>query len=124
MEVAVSAPLAREGSSAGQCTEGEPASAVRRTRRVVRERARILDRRRSRVRSLLAPLAVSSALLLILCCAVWTVLDQYEMTPAGIPDASNQLLVLALWFLPISAALLALVLLRRSAGHPEREQRR
>lgn len=90
------------------------ASVVNRTHRVVRERAKTLEARRSKVRSLWIPLAVCSSLLIILSTAVWTVLDEYEVTPIGIPDASNQFLVLCLWFFPVSMALLAVVLFRRS----------
>jgi hypothetical protein len=97
------------------------ASVVNRTHRVVRERAQSLAARRSRVRSLWIPVAVCSALLLILSTAVWSILDQYEATPTGVPDASNQFLVLLLWFLPVSIALLALVLFRRARKGTDRE---
>jgi uncharacterized BrkB/YihY/UPF0761 family membrane protein len=97
------------------------ASVVNRTHRVVRERARSIAARRSRVRSLWIPLAVCSALLIILSCTVWSILDQYDVTPTGVPDASNQFLVLLLWFLPVSIALLALVLFRRARKHTDHE---
>jgi len=97
------------------------ASVVNRTHRVVRERAQAIASRRSRVRSLWIPLAVCSALLIILSCTVWSVLDQYDMTPTGVPDASNQFLVLLLWFLPVSMALLALVLFRHARKSADRE---
>jgi len=90
------------------------ASTVNRTHRVVRERAKMLQARRSRVRSLWIPLALCSALLLMICSAVWTVLDGYELTPMGIPDSSDQFLVLALWFFPVSMALLVMAWFRRT----------
>jgi hypothetical protein len=89
------------------------ASTVNRTHRVVRERAKKIQAHRSRVRSLWIPLTVCSALLLMICSAVWTVLDGYELTQIGIPDSSDQFLVLLLWFLPVSMALLVTVLFRR-----------
>lgn len=89
------------------------AAVVNRTHRVVRERAGMIAARRSHVRSLVIPIVVSSALFVILSTAVWNVLDQYDLNPTGIPDASNQLYVLLLWFLPVSMALLAMVLFRR-----------
>jgi len=89
------------------------ASTVNRTHRVVRERAKMIQAHRSRVRSLWIPLTVCSALLLIICSAVWTGLDGYELTQVGIPDSSDQFLVLLLWFLPVSMALLITVLFRR-----------
>jgi len=87
------------------------ASVVNRTHRVVRE---MIAARRSRVRSLWIPVAVCSSLLVILCTAVWSALDGYDVTPTGVPDASNQFLVLCLWFFPVSMALLAVVLFRRA----------
>jgi hypothetical protein len=89
------------------------ASVVNRTHRVVRERAKTIAARRSRIRSLWIPLAVCSSLLVIICTAVWSALDAYDVTPTGVPDASNQFLVLCLWFFPVSMALLAVVLFRR-----------
>jgi hypothetical protein len=90
------------------------ASVVNRTHRVVRERAKTIAAQRSRVRSLWIPLAVYSSLLVILCTAVWSALDAYDVTPSDMPDASNQFLVLCLWFLPVSMALLAVVLFQRA----------
>ncbi len=90
------------------------ASVVNRTHRVVRERAKTLAARRSRIRSLWIPLAVCSSLLVIISTAVWSELDAYDVTPSGVPDASNQFLVLCLWFLPVSMALLAVVLFQRA----------
>ena len=97
---------------------------VNRTHRVVRERAKTLAARRSRIRSLWIPLAVCSSLLIILCTTMWTALDQYEVTPNGIPDASNQFVVLCLWFFPVSMALLAVVLFRRARKHSDGETAR
>ncbi len=85
------------------------AALVNRTHRVVRERARSQFARQSRIRSLWIPLAVCSALLLIISTGVWTVLAQNELTPNSLPDSSEQMLVFLLWFFPVSAALLALV---------------
>ena len=93
---------------------GARASVVNRTHRVVRERAKALAVRRNRIRSLWIPLAVCSSLFVIICTAVWSALDAYDVTPTGVPDASNQFLVLCLWFFPVSMALLALVLFHRA----------
>ena len=93
---------------------GARASTVNRTHRVVRERAKQMSARRSRVRSLWVPLAVCASLLVILVTAVWSTFDQYELNPIGIPDASDQFAVLLLWFLPVSGALLAMVWVRRT----------
>ena len=92
---------------------------VNRTHRVIRERAKAMQTRRSKARSLWIPLLVCSSLILIFCSAVWSVLDEYELTPTGFPDASNQFFVLLLWFFPVSVALLALVWFRRTHTRSE-----
>jgi hypothetical protein len=92
------------------------ASLVNRTHRIVRERAKQMSSRRDRIRSLMAPLAVSAALVVILVTAVWTLLDEYELTPTGVVDSSDQYLVLLLWFLPVSTALLGMVWFTRMRG--------
>jgi protein-S-isoprenylcysteine O-methyltransferase Ste14 len=93
---------------------GAHASLVNRTHRVVRERASQMSARRDKVRSLWVPLAVCASLLVILVTAVWSLLDQYELNPTGMPDASDQFAVLLLWFLPVSGALLAMVWFHRT----------
>ncbi len=87
---------------------------VNRTHRVVRERARIQSDRRSRAKSLWIPLAICSALLLVISTSAWNILAQNDLSPTGIPDASDQMLVFLLWFFPVSAALLAMVWFNRS----------
>lgn len=90
------------------------AGVVNRTHRVVRERAQSLRTQRSRSRSLWAPMAICAAFLLILCTSIWSLLDQYELTPTGIPDASSQIFIFLLWFFPVSAAILALAWAHRT----------
>jgi protein-S-isoprenylcysteine O-methyltransferase Ste14 len=92
------------------------ASLVNRTHRVVRERAKQMSSRRRRIRSLMAPLAVSAAMLVILVTAVWTLLDEYEVSPTGFVDSSDQYFVLLVWFLPLSVALLGMVWFTRIRG--------
>ena len=95
-----------------------PSALVNRTHRIVRQRASGIQEQRRRTRGLWAPMAVSFGLLALLLTAVWSLLDESEFLPAGLPDAAQQMLVLSLWFLPLSAAVLAVVLLRRSGSHP------
>lgn len=90
------------------------AAMVNRTHRIVRERAGQISLRRKRIRSLMAPLAVSAAMLVILVTAVWALFDEYELNPNGMVDASDQYLVLLLWFLPLSVALLGMAWWTRS----------
>lgn len=102
---------------------------VNRTHRVVRERAKVIKARRSRARSLMAPLIICSVLLILTCFAIWSGLDQYQasdavstdMIPSAGADTSNQLLVVLLWFVPVSITLLATVLYRRTHNSTEHE---
>jgi len=104
----------RESMSVPTMSAAARASLVNRTHRVVRERAQVMAARRSKMRSLWLPIAVASGLLIIICTSVWNLLDEYELSPTGIPDASDQFLVLLLWFLPLSMALLTIVWFRRT----------
>jgi hypothetical protein len=103
------------------------ASLVNRTHRVVRQRAKVMQERRSHVRGLMVPLIICSALLILVIVAVWSGLYQYEATEAAeavqadvaalaANDANNHFLVVLLWFVPVSIALLAAVWLRRVRG--------
>ena len=96
--------------------EAARAVVVNRTHRIVRERAKTMQARRSLVRSLWLPLGICSGLLVVICLAIWNLLDQYELSPTGIPDASQQMLVLLMWCLPLSGAVIALVWLRRNGN--------
>ena len=59
---------------------------------------------------------IVASLLVILVTAVWSLLDQYELNPTGMPDASDQYMVLGLWFLPVSVGLLGMVWFTRTRG--------
>lgn len=102
------------------------ATLVNRTHRIVRERARQMSSRRDRIRSLMAPLAISAAMVVILVTAVWTLLDEYELTPTGVVDSSDQFLVLVCWFLPVTGVLLGMVWFTRmrSSRHSGNEMAR
>ena len=89
---------------------------VNRTHRIVRERAKMIEARKQTFRSLWIPLTVSGGLLVILVCAIWSILDQYELSPTGLPDANQQMLVLMIWCLPISVVLLAVLWFRRGSN--------
>ena len=101
------------------------AGVVNRTHRVVRQRAKAMQQRRSRARSLVLPLILCSVLLILTCLAVWTGLDQYQATEAAeavqadvtalaAMDTGNHFLVVLPWFVPVSMAVLAIVWYRRS----------
>lgn len=89
---------------------------VNRTHRVVREQAMNLQEQRSKSRSLWVPLTISSILMIAICYAIWGLLDGYDLTPNGVPDASDQLMILLLWSLPVTAAVLGMVWFRRARG--------
>ena len=92
---------------------GARAQVVNRTHRVVREQALSMRELQSRKRGLWAPLLICSSLLLVVCYAVWGMLDGYDLTPTGIPDASDQVVLLMIWLLPVTAFALGIVWIRR-----------
>lgn len=97
------------------------AALVGRTQRIVRERALAMRTQRNRWRHLWLACGVSSALLVMIASAIWSVLTQYNLTPTDVPDSSMQMMVLGMWFLPVSAAILMLVLFKRSRSRTENE---
>ena len=113
--------LLRQGARMAVANYNTAASAelVNRTHRVVRERARTMQARRSKMRSLWIPLLVSGGTLAAIVSAIWSILGQDELVPTGLPDANQQMLVLLMWCLPVSALLLAVVLYRRSNAHSD-----
>ena len=96
--------------------EAAPAALVNRTHRVIQQRAAAIPSRRSRLRSLTIPMLSCAAVLVVVCTAVWSVLDQYELKPTGVPDASSQMLVFLLSLLPRSTLVLALFFSDRASG--------
>jgi hypothetical protein len=87
---------------------------VNRTHRVIRERARTVKERRSKIRSLWIPFILFSSLLIGVCIAVWTVLEEYELYATGSQVSGYQVVVPLLWSIPVSAAVLAVVWFRQS----------
>jgi hypothetical protein len=105
---------------------------VNRTHRVVRERAIVMQARRSHARSLMVPLAICSALLILASFAVWSGLYQYQAVEAAAAvqadvaslaatDTNNHFMVVLFWFVPVSIALLGAVLFRRTRKSADRE---
>ena len=114
---------------------GARACVVNRTHRVVRERATAMQAQRSRARSLMVPLAICSALLILVGFAVWSGLYQYQAVEAAeavqadvatlaATDANNHFMVVLFWFVPVSIALLGAVLFRRTRKNADREAAR
>jgi hypothetical protein len=108
------------------------AGVVNRTHRVVRQRAQVMQARRSRVRGLMAPLILCSVLLLLTAAAVWSGLYQYEAAEAAevvqadvaaalaASDANNHFLVVLLWFAPVVMTVLGMVVYRRLRSGADR----
>ncbi len=116
------------------------AAIVNRTHRVVRERAVALRARKRTLRSLAAPMAITSALLLIVCHAVWTTISQnsfglgelntvseeIEETASRLlsgqaMDSGGPVYILLMWFLPISLVAIVTLLVRRQRGRYDDE---
>ena len=112
------------GAFARSALRGVPVAAragvVNRTHRVVRERAKVMQEKRSRDRSVMLPLIVCSILLILSACAVWSGLSQsqtletVETDVAALADLSTHFFVVFLWFVPVSLAVLATIYVRRS----------
>jgi hypothetical protein len=100
----------------GRTVEGARAGVVSRTHRVVREQALNLREQKQKSRSLFVPLALFSSLMIAICYAIWSMLDSYELMTNGVPDASEQILLLVLWLLPVTALVLGLVWFKRGRG--------
>lgn len=92
------------------------ARVVNRTHRIVREQALTMRAQREQKRNLWVPLAICSSLLMVICYAIWAVMDGYDLTPNGVPDASDQVLIFLLWSLPVTLFVLALLWFRRGRG--------
>lgn len=105
-----------EPSAVLDAFEGARSQVVNRTQRVVREQALLMRERRSQQRSLWAPLLICSILLLVICYAVWAMMAGYDLTPTGVPDASDQLVLLLLWSLPVTLVVLGMIWFRRTRG--------
>ena len=97
------------------------AGVVNRTHRVVRERAQAMQARRSHMRSLAVPLILCAVILALAVSAVWSGLYQYEAAEAAqdvaslaAAEANNHLLVVLLWFVPVTLALLVAIWVRHA----------
>lgn len=114
-------PTPNEMRAAMRVEGNARAQVVNRTHRVVRERAVNMREQRKLSRSLWAPVLISSSLLLVICYAVWGMMDGYDLIPTSIPDASDQMLILMLWLLPVTAFVLLLVWIRRGRSRANGE---
>lgn len=111
----------QESIAAARSQGGARAQVVNRTHRVVRAQALAMRARRSRSRSLWAPLLICSSLMAVILYASWGMLDGYDLVPTSVPDSSDQLFLLLLWSLPVTAVVLCLVWLRRGRSRPAGE---
>lgn len=102
-------------------TPAARATLVNRTHRVVRERARSLEASRSRVRGLLLPVLLCSVPMVMFFAAIWALLDQYDLVFAELPASAHHWLLLLVWFVPVSCAMVAMVWLRRGRDETSRD---
>jgi len=101
---------------AGMMDLAGSAAAVNRTHRVVRERAKSMQEQRGRVRSLWIPLTVCFGFMASILFAVWSLLDESEFIAEGTPDSTQQMMMLGIWCLPLSVAVLVVVWFRLRGG--------
>ncbi|WP_263381112.1 hypothetical protein [Granulicella paludicola] len=92
------------------------ASVVNRAHRVIRAQALMMREEKQKKQSLWVPVVIFSALMLVMCYAIWFLLDGYDLTPNGVPDASDQMMIFLLWCLPVTAMLLGTVWFKRGRG--------
>jgi RNA polymerase sigma factor (sigma-70 family) len=92
------------------------AAIVNRTHRVIRAEALTLREQKTKSRSLWVPLVLFSSLMLVICYAIWTMLDSYDLVPNGVPDASDQMILFLMWSLPVTALIVGLVWFKRGRG--------
>ena len=120
---AIDEQILKQGAQRAAAGMNTAASAamVNRTHRVIRERAGKMRAQRSTMRSLWIPLGVSTALLVILACALWTAFEDFEGSSAGLPNTSGMVVVLV-WSVPISAMILAVTWSRRASAGSENER--
>ncbi len=101
---------------------------VSRTRRVVHERALAMQAQRRRTREIWLACCICSVLLILMTHSLWSGLMQFDATSDALPnsaqmlDGSAQLLVMMLWFLPVTAAVMALVVFKRSRNRRGNEE--
>jgi hypothetical protein len=92
---------------------------VGRTHRVVRERALVMQESRHQHRTLWIAITIASAMLVMICYAIWSSLAQYDVAEisgelAGSLRGGSQMLIIGLWFLPVTTTALFFVWLRKS----------
>jgi hypothetical protein len=90
------------------------AAMVNRVHRVVRAEALTIQAQKAKKRSMWAPIAIASTLLIACGYAMWMMLDGYDLTPNGVPDASDQISILVLWALPVTSVVLAALWFKRT----------
>lgn len=99
---------------------------IGRTRRVVRERAMVMQESRRKGRSLLLPLTIASGMIALLCYALWTGVAQYDVEEisgelAGMLRGGSQMMMLGMWFLPVTTTALIFAWLRRNRSRGGRD---
>ena len=116
-------PSISDQSHSNAAAANARAAVVNRTHRVIRERATAMQARKRTVRDLMVPVAICSALLLLIASAVWTVADEglagwegglWKRVLQFGEEAGSSISILLIWFLPLTVITAAIVLLRRN----------
>ncbi len=116
-------PSISDQSNTNAAAANARAAVVNRTHRVIRERATAMQARKRTVRDLMVPVAICSALLLVIAAAVWAVADEglagweggiWKRVMQFGEDAGSSVSILLIWFLPLTVITAAIVLLRRN----------
>ncbi len=101
---------------------------VSRTQRVVRERALEMQARRRRTRDLWLACTICSAWLIMMTHSAWSGFMQSEasmlgsLQPVDLLESSAQMLVMAMWFLPVSVVVLMMVWFKRNRDRSDNER--
>jgi hypothetical protein len=86
---------------------------VGRTQRMVRERGSVMQSQKRLLRSLLLPILVCSAMVVMIAHSAWMVLEQPNPEVVESSVSSTPLYLLTLWFLPLTAGVLVMIWFRR-----------
>ena len=97
---------------------------VGRTQRVVRARMRDAQTQKRTLRAVLLPLAFCSAMIVLIVHSAWQMLLQFGSSTSlagmltdsvgSLPENSMTLVLLSLWFLPLSMGVMVMIWFRRS----------
>jgi len=96
---------------------GASHTVVGRTQRLMRERVRSNEMQKRSLRSLWLPLLVCSAMVMMIAHSAWALVEQWnvliEDSAESFPANSTPLLILTLWFMPLTMGVLVMLWFQR-----------